>query len=262
MGCYLSCYNYKILKKYDNFGKNNIELIKINNNQYIKKKIKTKNRLIKEINILKTIKSDRVNKIHKYVIKKNKYFIYYNYINGCDLFEFYMKNDNYNEFFLIKILNEMAKCIKDIHDHGIVHLDIKLENFICVEYNAFNIKLIDFEFSKFVGNQNEKILYSIGTRPNIAPEIIIHKIVNLKCDVWSLASSFYGFITGENLLPQENYDKNFFNKNISKYKKKRIDKLKNNYSNNFCNLFENMLELDYKKRYTINQVINHQIFNT
>ena len=95
MGCYLSCYNYKILKKYDNFGKNNIELIKINNNQNIKKKIKTKNRLIKEINILKTIKSDRVNKIHKYEIKKNKYFIYYNYINGCDLFEFYMKNDNY-----------------------------------------------------------------------------------------------------------------------------------------------------------------------
>ena len=96
-----------------------------------------------------------------------------------------------------KIIFIIATSIKHLHDNGMVHRDIKLENILCVRNgnDVLNVKLCDFGLS--MGEKPlSKCQVIVGTAHYVAPEIIM-KHTHSKCqDMWSLGVMAYLLLTG------------------------------------------------------------------
>mmetsp|Transcript_117150 Transcript_117150/g.233434 ORF Transcript_117150/g.233434 Transcript_117150/m.233434 type:complete len:528 (-) Transcript_117150:144-1727(-) len=79
---------------------------------------------------------------------------------------------------------QMLLAISYVHSHGVVHRDIKLENFLYDTPDSDHLKLIDFGFSK-LWEPNTKMALSCGTLAYVAPEVL-EKSYTSQCDLWSL----------------------------------------------------------------------------
>lgn len=88
-----------------------------------------------------------------------------------------------------KIIRQILHSVKVMHEIGIVHRDLKLENIMITKLdNRDEIRIIDFGLSTSVTKQ--KLTSFVGTPHYMAPEIIKGSY-DEKCDVWSLGVITY-----------------------------------------------------------------------
>lgn len=75
-------------------------------------------------------------------------------ISGGELFERIIDEDfELTEREVIKYMLQIIDGVSFIHKQGIVHLDLKPENIMCVNKTGSKIKLIDFGLARRLGNQ-------------------------------------------------------------------------------------------------------------
>jgi len=85
------------------------------------------------------------------------------------------------------------------HKHGVVHRDIKLDNFIYEnEDEMAELKLIDFGFASFVAPGKESMWEKIGTPSYMAPELWKDddKKYDSSVDMWALGVVCYMLLSG------------------------------------------------------------------
>ena len=177
--------------------KNYINKMKIFDNRSNKNLYIFDNEILKYFNIKKkNYKKEYniVNKLnHKNIIKFKDYFYHRNFV----IMDHYSKGDLWNlinnkkltvneQIYLSK---QMTKPIVNLHSNGIVHLDLKLENYLLTKSN--DIILIDFEHSREFKyfDQLYDLKYKVGTKLH-APEINNLKF-STKSDIYSLGVIFY-----------------------------------------------------------------------
>lgn len=112
------------------------------------------------------------------------------------------KSHKFNEARGCELVSMMLSSIRYLHENGIVHRDIKLDNFLCDSDEANTcIKLTDFGFSEHIV-PGQLLTKSMGTAYYIAPEVLL-KSYDFKCDIWSLGVSTYVLLTGQYPFPGE-----------------------------------------------------------
>ena len=86
------------------------------------------------------------------------------------------------------------QAIDHLHDLGVSHRDVKLENVLFADDK--NIKLIDFGFST-VCQPGKKLKVFCGTPSYMSPEIVSKKEYSgPAADIWALGVVMYVMLTG------------------------------------------------------------------
>lgn len=115
-------------------------------------------------------------------------------MKGGELFRRVTKKKRFDEKTAAETCWQMLLAVKYLHAEGIVHRDLKLENFLYETVDGDHLKLIDFGFSK-IWNPSTKMQLSCGTLAYVAPEVL-GKSYTSQCDMWSLGVIVYILLFG------------------------------------------------------------------
>jgi serine/threonine protein kinase len=89
----------------------------------------------------------------------------------------------------------IAKGIQFLHNRGIIHRDLKLENIMMTDKTKFAVpKIIDFGLAKIL-SKSETSSDPFGTIGYVSPEILKSEPYSFPCDLWSLGCLLYAMIT-------------------------------------------------------------------
>jgi serine/threonine protein kinase len=150
--------------------------------------------LIKERSILKNLS-------HRFLL--SLYFCWFDndnicmalpFCEGTDVWHFIWRSNR--KHFDVKLsrfyLAEMICAVSVLHEHNLVHLDLKLENVLV--HSSGHIKLCDFTFVQKVG---AVMKYPLGTPGFEAPEVHLKRPLSPETDVFSLGVTIFVGITYE-----------------------------------------------------------------
>mmetsp|Transcript_111660 Transcript_111660/g.346472 ORF Transcript_111660/g.346472 Transcript_111660/m.346472 type:complete len:530 (-) Transcript_111660:203-1792(-) len=115
-------------------------------------------------------------------------------MEGGELYERIVELKTFSERDAADTVWQMLLAVNYLHSHGIVHRDLKLENFLYDVKGSSHLKLIDFGFSK-VWDPNMKMQVSCGTLAYVAPEVL-KKNYTSQCDLWSLGVIVFILLSG------------------------------------------------------------------
>jgi serine/threonine protein kinase len=170
-------------------------------------------------------------------------------ISGGDLLSFVKKRTKLSEKIAKFIFKQLITALKYIHSHNIVHRDIKLDN-ILIDLNN-NIKLCDFGVGKQI-HKGTLLKDKCGTPAYIAPEILRSEgYEGPPVDMWSSGVVLYAMLSGT--VPFKPANLKELNKVIQKGEYPPIPDI----SKEAAHLINGLLEIDPKKRFTIEKVMNH-----
>ena len=201
-------HNFKILQKLGEGFSSNVYICKFQNKEYAIKILKnnpnSKNYFEREISILNKINNNYITNlitsgISKFEFDKNSisdnYYIILDLAKKGELFNYILyPKKGFSESQTRYIFTEILKGVKSIHDNGIIHLDLKIENIMIDEF--YNVKISDFGFS--IDNTNKELINIFqGSEKYKAPEIILKKpFIGFYADVFSLGVILFLILTG------------------------------------------------------------------
>lgn len=234
-----------------------IKMIKIDAVQESKKLVDS---IEREISILKSLNHPNIVRYISNVRTSNQVCIITEFIDGMELFQLVVKQKKLSEQTTRTIFHSLTKVIGYMHENGIAHRDLKLEN-VMVRLDSENssnylVKLIDFGLA-YRFSTVSLLSTRCGSEEYAAPEIIRgSKYCGKKSDVWSLGIILYACLCGNlPFNPDSSGSKSLFDKIC------RCDlKFPVHLSQNARSLLEALLTVDPAKRPDIPAVLAHSFF--
>lgn len=117
----------------------------------------------------------------------------------CDLYQFAFESTCRMTLKEIqRIFRKICKGVKNMHQEGVAHLDLKPEN-VLISKNGKEVAICDFGMS-YISKSKERKVVSLrgprGTKQYAAPELINSLTVNpFAADIYSLGCTLYVLIT-------------------------------------------------------------------
>ena len=242
--------DYSVVRKLMDGFASKVYICEKDGTKYICKRIIDRSFRMEEMNNANAINSDRVSTIIDYHKIKSIFGTYHYlfmeyYPNTIDVFD-YVCEKNINEKVIKPFIKEMCLAIKDCHKAGIVHLDIKGENFIIISLVPLRLKLIDFGAShRFY--ENISLNRYFGTLLYCSPEIK-RNTFSFSSDLWSLGAWIYYVIVNKYTFENKKINTSYF-----------IEK-EPCFSDDLKKLLVKIMQYDPKKRPTIEEVLDDPWF--
>ncbi|XP_051998180.1 myosin light chain kinase, smooth muscle-like isoform X3 [Xyrauchen texanus] len=176
-------------------------------------------------------------------------------ISGGELFERIIDEDfELTEREVIKYMLQIVDGVNFIHKKGIVHLDLKPENIMCVNKTGSKIKLIDFGLARRLESAGSlKVLF--GTPEFVAPEVINYEAISYATDMWSIGVICYILVSG--LSPFMGDNDNETLSNVTSATWDFEDEAFDEISEEAKDFISNLLKKDMKARLTCDQCYQH-----
>ena len=175
----------------------------------IKKFKETEDEIVKktmrrELKMLQLLKHENVVEFKNAFKKKGNLFLVFEYVEK-NLLEVLQESPSGLEPSLIKkLIYQLCKAIKYLHDQNVIHRDIKPENLLI--NNDMLLKLCDFGFARKISmTSNETLTDYVATRWYRSPELLItNGYYGPEVDYWAIGCIMGELADGEPLFPGEN----------------------------------------------------------
>ena len=215
-----------------------------------------KNRLEREIKILKKIRHPNIINLYNIIQTEKKYYLITEYIEGKELFDYIIKKRKLQEIEACKFYQQLINGIEYLHKLKIVHRDLKPENILIDEKNNI-LKIADFGLSNIFSSKNNYMLSSpCGSPCYAAPEMLNgNKYQAPQIDIWSSGITLYAMLFG--YLPFDDDNNDILYNKICEGK----FNIPNEISFEASDLIKRLLNVDPLKRINIRQIKNHPWFN-
>ena len=168
---------------------------------------KVEREAMKEVQMLKQLAHTNIIKYYGSFVEKANLYIVMEYAEGGDLHQLVMEHKHkrrpFQEREIWRYASELVSAISYLHDHGILHRDIKTMNVLLTKHH--HVRLADLGASK---RAKDLALHRthIGTPLFLAPELVLRTQYDFKVDVWALGCVLYQLATfqlpfqGENII--------------------------------------------------------------
>eukprot|EP00598_Pedospumella_elongata_P002477 CAMPEP_0184981204 /NCGR_PEP_ID=MMETSP1098-20130426/11028_1 /TAXON_ID=89044 /ORGANISM="Spumella elongata, Strain CCAP 955/1" /LENGTH=628 /DNA_ID=CAMNT_0027504749 /DNA_START=246 /DNA_END=2132 /DNA_ORIENTATION=- len=211
-----------------------------------------------EIAILKSLDHPNIIKLQDVFFGKRSVYIVTDLCRGGELFE--LLNSGKNQGFVFredrasKLMRDMLSAVNYLHENGIVHRDLKLENFLFEDHNSNSpLILIDFGLSKHV-SPGERLTQKVGSCYYTAPEVL-NGNYDYKCDVWSLGVLCYMLLSGSPPFFGKTVDDVYLS--IQTKEATFTDKKFKHVSNSCLDFMKRLLVRDVRYRMSTGDALNH-----
>jgi len=177
-----------------NKRKDEIYIIKVMFN--FKKDLTRQKRYKREIKINSTLTHNNIVKYYGHFVFFNRSLLVTEYMIGGDIREHQIKAKDLRleEKVLKNYIKQILSALKYIHQHNIIHRDVKPENML-LSADLKTVKLCDFGLS-IKKNTGAVINDAVGTTMYLAPEVVKGYNYGFEVDIWSLAVCMFEFSIG------------------------------------------------------------------
>jgi len=217
-------------------------------------KIEDKERINREISILKKVNHYNIAKLYQVVETKLIIYLIQEYIQGKDFLEYLNKKKKLIETEACKFFHQIISGLEYLHQCGIAHRDFKPENIILTNNNQL-LKIIDFGLSNTY-KDGQLLKTGCGSPCYVPPEMIKEEKYNgALTDIWSAGVILYLMLCGN--LPFYDDDNEILYEKILSGKYLTPDHL----SEDAKDILKKILEIDPKKRINFEGIKAHPWFS-
>ncbi|KAF8737333.1 hypothetical protein AX14_013019 [Amanita brunnescens Koide BX004] len=210
--------------------------------------------LTREIHHHRQLHHPHVTQMYEVIATESSIWIVTELCCGGELFDYLVEKGRLAEDEAKIIFGQLCLAVAYLHDKGIVHRDLKLENVLLDE--RCRVKLGDFGFTREY-ERGALMETFCGTTGYAAPEMLERKkYMGPEVDVWSLGVILYCLLTGT--LPFDDDDEEEMRAKVIQGEYDDPEWL----SLESRDLIRNILEKDASKRFTIPQILAHPWFST
>lgn len=149
--------------------------------------------LRREIDILRKVDHPNIMRLLE-IVETDSDICVISELGRGDLFKIIDDNQTLPEEVLQNIAAQLVSAMNHLHQHRIIHRDIKPQNVLIASNNS--LKICDFGFARALSYTT--LLKSIkGTPLYMAPELVQERPYDEKIDIWSLGIIFYELYYGK-----------------------------------------------------------------
>lgn len=132
--------------------------------------------------------------VYDFIKQNDNYYIVMEYVKGESLGNIIKDQGPFQITIAINIFNQVFSGIYHAHTKGIIHRDVKPNNFILTP-NV--VKITDFGIAHIISDTGYTVDGSmLGTPKYMSPEQILGNTIDHRSDIYSLGVSMYEILTG------------------------------------------------------------------
>mmetsp|Transcript_54851 Transcript_54851/g.151182 ORF Transcript_54851/g.151182 Transcript_54851/m.151182 type:complete len:1189 (-) Transcript_54851:129-3695(-) len=153
-------------------------------------------KLHSEIMVMRQMDHPNVVRLREVFYGKQRIYLIMDECTGGELFDLLDRQPGHHctENFTARVVLQMLSALRYMHAHGVMHRDLKLENWLLSSPDDPTLQLIDFGLSKHFMPE-EMIKGAVGSAYYVAPEVLQGEYTEL-CDMWSLGVITYMLVSG------------------------------------------------------------------
>jgi serine/threonine-protein kinase len=188
--------------------------------------------------------------VHDAGVLEGLHFIAMEFVDGTSIHKRIRDKGPYPEKEALDIAAQVAEALKYAHNHGILHRDVKPDNFL-VDASG-RVRLADLGLAHFQEKDDKDASATrdgttVGTPHYMSPEQCKGEAVDARSDIYSLGASLYVLTTGK--PPFDGPTAAAVMVKALTEPPVQLKSLNPNLSNGFCNLVEKMIAKDPARRF-------------